>query len=526
MESIELDEPAEKKFQELVLQFRSGFYCKEDSINYYNGIVESARSSNNQELLSTARFGLLYARLKKWNEKPGDSNSLRNIMSLLDDICSAVNISTDSHTSRRMLSAYKQWMFFARLSQKNIQEGIVKAEQWRMLCDKLKINDPRPYYHLYVLEYLKMRNGYSKDNTADDFRKKCAELAEKSSGVFGKLDVVRDCLIQGGERHEMGCLYPRIKNSDAPDTTMLDEVEGTLENIVSKKGFVNITTPIQWRSLRAKFSLNKKISLREDHCSHKVAFYGAFTYEHIVAYNNIVADISTGESLEKLYRSFIEDTAYRSNNNEIQNKHDTKHHNVPKLNMTDYFETLFYPIECVVSSDGNTYLNGTLAKGEAAGFNLETLYKLDGCPEDVKEIAKAIIDSNCYNGLTVMCRKKINGKYEVLIDRSFETYDELVNAMGNDTIPKEKTQSDILLPKSCQASTVDYSFLKGKDVMFKCETLAKSSNKIEGTFEFNNKIYKGHIKCASAKIGKELLKQGQVTAKIVSPGEISTLKSK
>ena len=515
---LELDEASKQRYDELVNEFQSGVYRKEDSIAYYSGMVDRARSANNQELLSIARFGLLYERLRKWKQNPGNPDDSKKIMSLLDDICQGINISAGTHENRRMSYAYNMWLYFARLNSKSIQEGIVIAERWKTLCEKLKSNNPRPYYNLYVLEYLNMYEGFASSyQKAEEYRVKCYEKAVRSNGIFGKIDTVRDYLIQG---RGMGRLYPRIDRNKEPDASCYVKVEGAFERVVSKKGFISISGPSQWKPLEAKFSLNNKISLKEDFCSHKVAFYAAFTYEQIVANNNIVADISSGESLEQMYSS-IKTSSFANDGNSIYKA------TAPEKNRSSWQvipfnteESVFYPSKIITSNNLKKYLNGILENGNAAGFDISELERLGVSPDSIEEAADKIINSKIDCGLPVICCKKPNGKYRVLISQSFAYFDELMASRLNTEPEKEsKDATDSLATNENPA--MDYSFLKDAEVSFKFKGQKKQY--IIGSFEYEGVEYSGKLKCASAKDCKELFSKGHTKAKVITPGKTSIL---
>lgn len=515
---LELDEASEKKRDELVHKFRSGFYRHEDSISYYNGMVDSARSANNQELLAVYRFGLLHARLRAWNENSGEKNASETIMELLDDICSRTNVSADPHENRLMAFACEKWLYFARLNSKPIQDGIVIAELWKTLCEKMRFNTPKPYYNLYVLEYLNMFDGFSSSNQrAEDYRRKCYEKAERSGGAFGKIDTVRDLLIQG---RGMGRLYPRIGKSSEPDAARLVRIEGSVERYKAKKGYIKISVPSQWNFLEAKFSLNNKISLKEDFYP-KVAFYGAFTYEQIVANSNIVADISTGESLEKMFASIKEDAPAIDRSSIRKEAAPEMKRNVPIFNVNDAEKAVFYPNWCFRTDDGRIFLNGSPDNNEEAGFELSELGNLDGCPDDVEDAAKEIIRRKADCGLPIMCRKKMNGKYQILICQSFTSFAELMGAdenVAHGQVPDTKQNS----PKPAAEAKVDYSFLKGAEVLFIFKDYKK--DRITGSFEYGGKKYSGILKCDSNKACQELFKKGCAKARVYSPSSNSMLK--
>ena len=257
--SLELDKEAVVEFDTLVDRYDSGQYRREDAVDYYEGRVNSNDISPEQ--LKSARFSLLYARLKRWRNDMTQSTEL--IMDLLDKLCGDnINFDTMSYRDRRSLTfALRQWLFFARLNNKEVQTGIAMAEKWAELCRIMNQTDPRPFYNLYVLNYLRVLDGFENSVAeAEKYRALCDRLAEQSKGVFGRKQTVRDCLVDGTK---MGRLYPCSSDIRIPEQTKLTKLTGRLESITAGIGHVQVTGPERLCRRDAKFRLSSKVRLKK-----------------------------------------------------------------------------------------------------------------------------------------------------------------------------------------------------------------------------------------------------------------------
>lgn len=126
----------------------------------------------------------------------------------------------------------------------------------------------------------------------------CAKLVQDGTTIYGKLSTYRDCLVTG---EGMGQLCP-ISDNKAIDKKLLIPVKGVFEGTESKIGFIRITEPKGWKGREAKFHLTSSfVTLNKKVKTHTVEFYCAFTYEQIMAYRDLAADISSKEKLEDIY---------------------------------------------------------------------------------------------------------------------------------------------------------------------------------------------------------------------------------
>lgn len=537
--SLELDEESIVEFDNLVDRYYSGQYIREDAVDYYEGKVNSNNISPEQ--LKSARFSLLYARLRRWKNDPTQSSEL--IMNLLDKLCGDnVNFDAMSYRDRRgMMFALRQWLFFARLNNKEVQAGIVMAEKWAELCQVTNHTDPRPFYNLYVLNYLKILDGFENCVTeAEKHRAMCDRLAEQSKGVFGRKQTVRDCLVGG---IKMGRLYPCHSDTRIYDQTKLTKLTGRLEKVSAAIGYIQVARPERFLGRAAKFRLSSKVSVREAQISHRVEFYGAFTYEQLTAYYDIVSDIDAQESLTEMYGMAVKEASMPihsstatptivpiSSTTVKDSVASTKiTSNVSRAKKTDSTilpfaseRVLFYPKMIGIGRKGNKerkYLNGTIiinGKKFKAGFNVNDLYDLQGDIGESIDCANEILNKMRGNGFMVYCKPRNSEYYSVLIKKSFCSIEEL---MADSSVEPE-SQPEFSMPKSVQIvetktkAKLDNSFLKGKTVDFLCER--KDGKRIAGKFTYNEQEYNGKLNCMPKEIKMLLGKKVKAVVVIAS----------
>lgn len=299
LEDFEMTEAQNTSFFKAIQKFDTINNCNStsDIINYYVGQVQSNHAKQDPAYKVISMYGLLHARLKKWKDEP-NIKDLERIMNLLDDIVDQPMNVTDPHAKRRMVFALRKWLYFARLSNRDVRRGLKIAERWANLCSEMSIKDPRPYYNLYVLNYLLMLEGADKAQDAEDNKLICSKFAQEGITLYGKLSTPRDCLIQG---EGMGQLCP-LSGTQIIDKSKLVSIKGVFEGTESQMGFIRITEPKNWIDRRAKLRLTSSlITLSDKVKSHMVEFFCAFTYEQIVAYKDLAADITSKEKLEDIY---------------------------------------------------------------------------------------------------------------------------------------------------------------------------------------------------------------------------------
>ena len=303
IDNFEMPEIQNINFIKTVQKFNAINNCDSigEIINYYDGQVHSCRAKQDPAYKLVSMFGQLHAYLKKWKESP-DNRDLERIMNLLDDIVEQPLSVSDPHAKRRMAFAFRKWLYFARLSSRSINIGLKIAERWANLCNDMKIKDPRPYYNLYVLNYLNMLEGADKAQDAEDNKLLCTKFAQDSIALYGKLSTYQDCLIRG---EGMGQLCP-LSMMQAIDKTKLVSIKGVFEGTESKMGFIRITEPQRWKDRKAKIRLTSSlVTLSDKVRTHVVEFYCAFTYEQIMAYRDLAADITSKENLNNIYDSAV-----------------------------------------------------------------------------------------------------------------------------------------------------------------------------------------------------------------------------
>lgn len=92
----------------------------------------------------------------------------------------------------------------------------------------------------------------------------------------------------------------------AIDKTKLVSIKGVFEGTESKMGFIRITEPQRWKDRKAKIRLTSSlVTLSDKVRTHVVEFYCAFTYEQIMAYRDLAADITSKENLNNIYDSAV-----------------------------------------------------------------------------------------------------------------------------------------------------------------------------------------------------------------------------
>lgn len=528
--SLELSEEEVIEFNALVDRYDSGQYRREDAVNYYEGIVNSKNISPEQ--LKSARFSLLYARLRKWRRDT--TQSTVPIMELLDKLCGDnVNFDSMSYRDRRgMTIALKYWQFFARLNNKEVQTGIAMAEKWKEACRSTNQCDPRPAYNLYVLNYLKALDGFDTCvDEAEKYRTQCDHLAEQSKGVFGRKQTVRDCLVSG---IKMGRLCPCSRDTMLNDQTKLIKLAGRLGDCSAGIGHIQVTRPEPLFGRDAKFRLSSKVSVSERQKSHNVEFYGAFTYEQLTAYYDIVADIDTKEKLTEMFGAAIKDGPAPSHPGAaaqaivpaalvknadfaapvlVISSAKTKKTMDDSVTIPYVSEQVrFYPERIFTRYMGEgkrRYLNGSIVINEEkfkAGFDINDLSSLDGNVGNPIDRANEILSSMEESGFTVYCKPNKNGCYSVLIEKSFSSIEALMADVTAPSGPRpESSKQDSAGSIDAKEETKpkpDYSFLKDKTVDFVCEK--QEGKRIAGKFIYDGQEYKGMLNC-TLKDSKTLL---------------------
>lgn len=307
LEAMELDDSELQYYNTLLDRYKSNIMLGDFSkaIEYYQNRLDALRNKPDFAVeIINARKCLISARLGKYRMKDNSGSYFKQIpkkeaeaiLALLEESFSELMPSSFRDRQRRM-NAYSRWMNLAKYSGKSVDEGLKYASGWAELQEKSNIQDPRPYYYLYVLYYLSVLEGYKENlQKATFYRKKAGQLAERTGYSTNR---IRDVFVDGNgmsqlrDCHDIEDLGDIFSTRDIP----YRKFEGIFERIESKKGIVRLQSPSKWEGEQVKFRSEEKNTLGEKQVSHRVAFYGGFSYEQLCAFDGTVKDINTGESL-------------------------------------------------------------------------------------------------------------------------------------------------------------------------------------------------------------------------------------
>ena len=320
------------------------------------------------------------------------------------------------------------------------------------------------------------------------------------------------------------------------DQDKLTKLTGKLDRISAGIGNIQVTRPELLFGRDAKFRLSSKVSVSEAQISHSVEFYGAFTYEQLTAYYDIVADINSHEKLTEMFGAVVREESMSTfstmatqvivTSPSIKTANPFVPTRATSVDTTtaktmSYVSTVtpfvskrvqFYPERIGIGWKGNEehrYLNGTVmvnGKKFKAGFDVNDLGSLKGCSEKPIDCANEILSRIKKGGFSVYCKPRNNKYYSVLIGKSFCSVEELMADSTDSPEPqpefsKSKSVRNIETKAEIN-SKFDNSFLKGKTVDFVCER--KDGKRIAGKFKYAGQEYKGRLNC-SLKESKMLL---------------------
>ena len=540
LETYDFDENMVSSIDRLIRIYRTeimlGDYGK--TIQYYENKLKNALTSNDlPSVVERYRAGLINAKIgkykilegKKWIFNP--ETPQKDIDDILDnlELALAQGYDIQSFSARqRRIALYNNWMTIAKYSSRSISSGITYAYEWKLLEEKDKQIDPRPYYYLYVLYYLSVLEGNI------DNKKYVAEYQElslkKATQVGKSLNYIRDLLTEGkgmGQLLEIHCMSSEI-TSKAGRFSKIKRMEGKFIDIVPGKGIIELRQPPVWLRYKAKFDLLKQNSVGESQLTHELSFYGGFSYEQITAINASVKDLTTGEqniSEEKKEKNFegtnilANEIVDEVNLNLKNNPCITELEKVfPKNSSCMQAKNIvsFNPDDGELRTDGtNYYLNGFLPNDRRGGL----------CSTDIIRFGD-VIDS--YGGAENILMKLRNLKlFDVIIKSDKNPNKCSVSLYDTGISLNQLFEKKVFLPitemktdkvvenKHEQPYLPD---IKGSVTLYNCDY--SKSNYISGEFVYNEVIYKGIIPYVSSKILKKIKNQQRIQVRIVGKNEL------
>jgi hypothetical protein len=320
----ELSDTAMRSIKETENKFNSnilmGDYSK--AVEYFQNRVVYLKTSNSVIEREVAQRGLVMARIRYFNamierNHPDaknffhyiDQKNAEEIFQSINDLLEP-NIDLTSYAERMRHSIlFRYWMQFAKVLDRPVEEGLSKAKKWIELTENERYQrDPRPYYYLYVLNYLNALDGTldgakESNRVQRDIQRMLAE--KRYSNSIYRRNHLCDLLIFEG--HGMGQLFD--VNYFPTSKDMLVELmnlkltprimNGHLENVLYNKiGKVKLYDPVEWNDCLAdiEIGVGAKNTLTEQQKTHRIAFRGGFNYEYLTGAHSNVWDLDAGES--------------------------------------------------------------------------------------------------------------------------------------------------------------------------------------------------------------------------------------
>ncbi|MFB6468523.1 hypothetical protein ACE38V_17265 [Cytobacillus sp. Hz8] len=518
LDGVELDDNTRSIYSNLLNEYRSNIMMNQfgQAIEYYTNRIEYLLKNNGSasEIIS-AKHGLVNARFGKYRFQSADGSSyykdipakeVEEILHLLDDIIEHSFDINKYQARQRRISIYNRWLQLAKYSSQSVDKGIIVALKWKELEEKDKLNDPRPYYYLYVLYYLSVLEGNRANSSLATEYQKLSYQKALSAGR--KLNYIWDFFVEGMGMGQLQNANSVIDWSNIIESGDVDfrPITGHFDRVVSKKGIVKIQDPINWHEREAKFRIEENNTLGENQVTHKVKFYGGFGFEQIIALDLSVKDDYAGEELPIII----------------------KKKNVRNSVANSYFKDF---IPSFVQQDPNTgtyYLNGKV-DNKNAGLSSMDIFQF-GPQVDAYIDAKAILNLlNKMDKFQVKCYK-FNGRRTPV--SLFETGKTLFEILGEPKLSAENRVSQVILGEN-NNSPVDQSKVVFKDTYEEPEAEEKETlpefigevslkvleftrKGVKGTFVKEGKIWIGSIPTGiSKKEGKQICGK-TIRAKIIS----------
>lgn len=309
IEGMQLDAVARAKFLRYESTYRSNIMFNNfgKAIEYYqNRLDELKRTRGSEVEIIVTTHGLitaLFGKYRKTNESAFSyfedipSKDVNRILDLIESSIQYPFDKTKYHERQRRIGLYYRWLQIAKFSERSIGSGIEIADQWARLDPK----DPRPYYYLYTLHYLRAMDGYQDSlKEAEAYRRKCYQTISSRHHNEEELDIrrIRDIVVHGKGMSRLKDVRHSKKLPDSINEMKPMAFYGTFTHAETKKGFIQLTDPKGLYGVEVKFTLGQGNTLSDNQIGHKLALYAGFTLEQINAIDHFVKDLTTGEKLK------------------------------------------------------------------------------------------------------------------------------------------------------------------------------------------------------------------------------------
>ncbi len=195
------------------------------------------------------------------------------------------------------LKAYRQWFKLAKCCNKSLNEGLLKATQWKALLNEKGQTEPQPYYYLYVLSLLSYCEGTTGLKDVERYYNDCKNVYAKDKNILPTK--IRDWYATGTG---MGKLLDTslVRFSDIQNNTMIEVVQGRVSELDPSGrevyGFLAIDNPPKlnhFEEISKVFFTPSVCGITGLQNGMKVAFKFGFSYERLVAYDKSVDKIDS-----------------------------------------------------------------------------------------------------------------------------------------------------------------------------------------------------------------------------------------
>ena len=258
LEGYEFDDNMVSSIDRLIRIYRTEIMLGDygSTIQYYENKLKNALCNHEMpSVVERYRAGLINAKIGKYKIQEGKrwifnpNTPQKDVCEILDNLELALAQGYDDQnfsSRQRRVTLYNNWMTIAKYSNRTISNGITYALEWKVLEEKDKQIDPRPYYYLYVLYYLSVLEG-NIDNKK--YLMEYQSLSARKATQGGKsLNYIRDLLIEGkgmGQLLEIHHMESGIVNKIGA-SNKLRKMEGRFSETVPGKGIVELRQPAAW----------------------------------------------------------------------------------------------------------------------------------------------------------------------------------------------------------------------------------------------------------------------------------------
>lgn len=537
LDEISMGETSYSIFIRLTNKYRSNIMLNDfgNAINFYDNRLKELLQKSPDAVMEivSARAGLVHSLLGKYkiNAKDGTSyysdipdSDIDRILALLDATLEQGFDINRYHERQRRMSVCNTWFKIAKFSKRPIEQGIHVAQKWADYEEKHPNKDARPYYYLYVLYYLSILDG-NISNSSESL--KYQKVAYDKARFLGQnTENIRDLLVNGigmsrlHEIHQINSTIDGIRNNLIKPMRF----SGVLEKVEAKKGYVVLREPLGWIKATAKFKTGEGNTLSEMQQSHKVEFYGGFSFEQISAIDVFVKDIDANESLNDKVSKFT---------NQVSKAMDKiTNHTSLKLYYKIGDQVLFLPkyIYSDYNNGTKAYVNGLVGETKAGvsiddllQYSENELNKHGGIQKVLESISQMSSDIN-----VIVKNVSNKGNLSVSIYDTGKTLDEiLILSPKNESLTKDNISKSEVLKNDCKHVDLIQSEeikilkeLKGKNVLLNVKK--ETTNGLSGDFCFNGITYKGLIPSLSVKMRKKYICKN-LNVRVISCDSINSI---